>query len=40
MIFNDDVGMQRLIKMDEHIRGVIDEVLKMRISPVECYHTS
>jgi hypothetical protein len=40
MILNDDFGKQQLIKMDKHIRGVIDETLKMSIFPVECYHAS
>jgi hypothetical protein len=40
VMLNGDVGEKQLEKMDKHIRGVIDEVLKMRGLPVECHYTS
>jgi hypothetical protein len=40
MLINGDVGEKQLKKMDQHIRGAIDELLKVRGLPVECHHAS
>jgi 3-dehydroquinate dehydratase len=40
MMLNGDVGEKQLAKMDSHIRGKIDEALKVRGLPVECHHAS
>jgi hypothetical protein len=40
MMLNGDVGEKQLAKMDSHIRGKIDEALKVRRLPVECHHAS
>jgi hypothetical protein len=40
MMLKGDVGEEQLMKMDKHIRGRVDEFLKMRGLPVECHHTS
>jgi hypothetical protein len=40
MMLNGDVGESQLSAMDSHIRGRIDEALKVRGLPVECHHAS
>jgi hypothetical protein len=40
MMLNGDVGEKQLAKTDSHIRGKIDEALKVRELPVECHHAS
>jgi hypothetical protein len=40
MMLSGDVGEKQLMKMDKYIRGRIDELLKVRGLPVECYHAS
>jgi hypothetical protein len=40
MMLNGDVGEKQLMKMDKHIRGRVDELLKVRGLPVECPHAS
>jgi hypothetical protein len=40
MTLNGDVGEKQLMKMDMHIRGRVDELLKVRGLPVEYHHAS
>jgi hypothetical protein len=40
MMLNGDVGEKQLIELDKHIRGAIDEALKVRGLPIECHHAS
>ena len=40
LMLNGDVGESQLNKMDKHIRGAIDEALRVRGLPVECHHAS
>jgi hypothetical protein len=38
MMLNGDIGEKALMNMDKHIRGRVDELLKVRGLPVECHH--
>jgi hypothetical protein len=38
MMLNGNVGAKQLAKKDSHIRGKIDEALKVRGLPVEGHH--
>jgi hypothetical protein len=40
MMLNGDFGEMALMEMDRHIRGKMDELLKVKGLPVECHHTS
>jgi hypothetical protein len=40
MILKGDIGEAVLMKMDKHIRGRVDELLKVKGHPVECHHAS
>jgi hypothetical protein len=41
MMLNGDIGEKALMmRMDKHIRGSVDELLKVRGLPVECHHAS
>jgi hypothetical protein len=40
MMLNGDIGEKVLMNMDKHIRGRVDELLKVRGLPVECHHAS
>jgi hypothetical protein len=40
MMLNGDIGEKALMNMDKHIRGRVDELLKVRGLPVECHHAS
>jgi hypothetical protein len=40
MLLSGDVGEKQLRKMDQHIRGAIDELFKVRGLPVEYHHAS
>jgi hypothetical protein len=40
MMLNGEVGKAQLTKMDQKIRGAINEQLKIRGLPVECHHMS
>jgi hypothetical protein len=40
MMLNGDLGEKQLMKMDKHIRGRADELLKVRGLPLECHHAS
>jgi hypothetical protein len=39
-MLNGDIGETQLSIMDKHIRGSIDEALKVRGLPIECHHAS
>jgi hypothetical protein len=39
-MLNGDVGVRQLTKMDKHIRGLIDTMLKVKGLPIECHHAS
>jgi hypothetical protein len=40
MMLNGDICEKALMNMDKHIRGRVDELLKVRGLPVECHHAS
>jgi hypothetical protein len=39
-MLNGDIGENDLMRIDKHIRGLVDEALKVRGLPVECHHAS
>jgi hypothetical protein len=39
-MLNGDVEEKELMIIDKHIRGLVDEALKVRGLPIECHHAS